>query len=106
MEENYKNKFYAIIGEKPSEGARSPRLWNACFKKFDMKIEMVPIDIEKEKFSNIFNKLIKNRNYLGGAVAAPYKQKVFNKIKFCLNNKTKLSLAINCIIKKKKNKSF
>jgi shikimate dehydrogenase len=106
MEENYKNKFYAIIGKKPSEGARSPRLWNACFKKFGMKIEMIPIDIKKEKFDNIFNKLIKNRNYLGGAVAAPYKQKVFNKLKFCLDNKTKLSLAINCIIKKKKIRAF
>ena len=35
MVENYKKlKFYAIIGENPSKGARSPKLWNACFKKF------------------------------------------------------------------------
>jgi shikimate dehydrogenase len=106
MEENYKNKFYAIIGEKPSEGARSPNLWNACFKKFGMKIKMIPIDIKKEKFNDIFNKLIKNRNYLGGAVAAPYKQKVFNKLKFYLDSKSKLSFAVNCIIKKKKIKAF
>lgn len=106
MEENYNKKFYAIIGENPSKGARSPKLWNACFKKFKINTKMFPIDIRREEFKNIFEKLINNKNYLGGAVAVPYKEDVFKKLKFCIEKKSKLSMAVNCIIRKKTLKAF
>ena len=41
MEENYSKKFYAIIGENPSKGARSPKLWNACFKELNIDTKMI-----------------------------------------------------------------
>jgi len=106
MEENYNKKFYAIIGENPSKGARSPKLWNACFKKFKIDAKMIPIDIRKKEFTSTFRKLINNKNYLGGAVAVPYKEEVFKKLKFSLEKKSKLSMAVNCIIRKKTLKTF
>ena len=106
MEENYKKKFYAIIGENPSKGARSPKLWNACFKKLNIDTKMIPIDIRRRNFTNIFKKLTNNKNYLGGAVAVPYKEKVFKKLKFSLEKKSQLSMAVNCIIRKKNLKAF
>ena len=106
MEENYNRKFYAIIGENPSKGARSPNLWNACFKKLNIDTKMIPIDIRKRDFTNTFKKLINNKNYLGGAVAVPYKEKVFKKLKFSLEKKSQLSMAVNCIIRKKTLRAF
>ena len=76
MEENYNKNFYAIIGENPSKGARSPKLWNACFRKLKVKEKMIPIDIRRENFKNTFKRLMNNKNYLGGAVAVPYKEEV------------------------------
>ena len=40
-----------------------------------------------------------NKNYLGGAVAVPYKEEVFKKLKFCIEKEV-LSMAVNCIIRK------
>ena len=82
MEENYSKNFYAIIGENPSKGARSPKLWNACFRRFKVKAKMIPIDIRRKNFKNTFTKLMNNKNYLGGAVAVPYKEEVFKKLGF------------------------
>ena len=87
MEENYKKNFYAIIGENPSKGARSPKLWNACFKKLKINSTMIPIDIRRENFKKTFNKLVNDKNYLGGAVAVPYKEEVFKKLNHCIEKK-------------------
>ena len=106
MVENYKKKFYAIIGENPSKGARSPKLWNACFKKFKINSKMIPIDIRRENFKKTFNKLVNDKNYLGGAVAVPYKEEVFKKLNHSLEKKSQLSMAVNCIIRKKTIKAF
>ena len=37
---------------------------------------MIPIDIRRENFKNTFKRLMNNKNYLGGAVAVPYKEEV------------------------------
>ena len=48
---------------------------------------MIPIDIRRKNFKNTFTKLMNNKNYLGGAVAVPYKEEVFKKLRFCLEKK-------------------
>ena len=47
-------KYTAIIGINPSEGARSPKLWNKVFKEYLPKIKMVCLDVEKQKIYIIF----------------------------------------------------
>ena len=41
-------KYVAIIGENPSKGARSPKLWNAAFKKHKLDLFMYALDVKKK----------------------------------------------------------
>ena len=41
-------KYFAILGEKPSQGARSPKLWNKVLKKIKKNERMIPLDIKKK----------------------------------------------------------
>ena len=41
-------KYTAILGLKPSQGARSPKLWNKVYKKISSVERMIPIDIKKK----------------------------------------------------------
>jgi shikimate dehydrogenase len=114
LEEQYKNNltkimskipkknFYAIIGVNPSKGARSPLLWNKFLKKEKKKIKMIPLDVEIKECQNSIKKILRNKNFYGGAVAVPYKEVVAK-----LLNQANLSLsakeigAVNCIFRKK-----
>ena len=42
-------KYAAIIGENPSNGARSPKLWNTVFDNDGLNYSMTPLDATKDK---------------------------------------------------------
>ena len=42
------NQIHFILGKSPTKSARSPLLWNYCFKKLKLNSIFLPIDI-KEK---------------------------------------------------------
>ena len=42
------DKYAAIIGERPSKGARSPELWNKAFRSDGKKFKMIPLDVKSE----------------------------------------------------------
>ena len=44
-----KDEYSAILGLKPSKGARSPKLWNKVYRYLKSKKKMIPIDIKKKK---------------------------------------------------------
>ena len=67
-------KYAAIIGINPSKGARSPILWNRAFKYFDHEIRMKPIDVKEDKINDLFEKLNEDKDFIGGAIAFPYKE--------------------------------
>ena len=46
------DQYAAIIGESPSKGARSPKLWNAVFKDCDLNCKMVPLDVNNKDIIN------------------------------------------------------
>ena len=95
-------KYSSIIGLSPSKGARSPKLWNLAFKKYGIKNEMLPFDVKKDNLFKLLNFLNKDRNFIGGCVTVPYKEKVF---KWLGNNITKTSKkigAVNCLFRDKK----
>ena len=68
--------YAAIIGETPSKGARSPLLWNAAFKAHDLDQSMVPLDVSQKNIIRLLDELNSDKNYIGGAVAVPYKETV------------------------------
>ena len=89
--------FYTvIIGTKPSQGARSPKLWNRVYDYEKRSARMVPLDVKEEKLEQVFNYLKNDKHCLGGAVAVPYKEKVFYLIKDNVGNEIQAIGAVNC----------
>ena len=89
--------FYSVIvGTKPSMGARSPELWNKVYRYEEKKVRMVPLDVREEKLEQLFNYLKDDKYCLGGAVAVPYKEKMFDLIKDNVNEEIKAIGTVNC----------
>ena len=89
--------FYSvIIGTKPSLGARSPKLWNKVYEYEQKKIRMVPLDVREENLEELFKYLKEDKHCLGGAVAVPYKEKVYNLIKNNVKEEIRTIGAVNC----------
>ena len=83
--------YSAIIGFNPSQGARSPALWNKAYDHLKIKGEMIPIDIENEfSLFEKLNELNLDKNFQGGAIAFPYKQAVFDWLKDNVDDEAKL----------------
>ena len=101
--------YSVIIGTKPSSGARSPKLWNKVYNHEGKRVLMVPLDVREEELEKLFNYLRKDEHCLGGAVAVPYKEKVFNFIKDNVKEEIKAIGAVNCFYRptsKPSNDSF
>ncbi len=89
--------FYSVIvGTKPSMGARSPQLWNKVYSHEEKKVRMVPLDVREEKLEQLFSYLKKDERCLGGAVAVPYKETIFNLLKDNVQQEIKAIGAVNC----------
>ncbi len=72
-----KNKIFAsIIGEHPSQGARSPKLWDAAFLSHKIDCKMLPMDVSLPNLKNLLEVLEKDINFIGGSVTTPYKELV------------------------------
>ncbi len=94
-------KFALIIGESPSFGARSPKLWNKVYKKKKIKCEMYPADVQENNLQNIVNILKKDNRFQGGSVTIPYKEKIIKYLDGVEPNSKKIN-AINTILKSSK----
>ena len=92
--------FCAIIGSNPSQGARSPTLWNKVFSAEKKKVKMLPLDVKPENVGHLFHCLQEHSQCLGGAVAVPYKEKIFNLTKKQLSKEILSIGAINCFFRK------
>ena len=58
------NKFSAIIGSNPSEGARSPKLWNKTYKKMNKITRMIPLDCKSKNLNKLLINLQKMKKYI------------------------------------------
>lgn len=92
-------KFAAIIGESPSKGARSPKLWNAAFYGFNVNIEMLCFDVSSGNLSDLLEVLADNQNFIGGAIAVPHKVQVSKWLGASLMPEAKGIGAVNCLFR-------
>ena len=95
-------KFVGIIGANPSKNARSPELWNKAYKKLKIKIAMYPLDVEKKNIVNLIKILNENKNFLGGSITIPFKEKIFEILKKNTTREAKKIGAVNCMYRDKK----
>jgi shikimate dehydrogenase len=93
--------FYAaIIGESPSQGAKSPTLWNAAFKGLELSGMMHPMDVHSEKLANLVELLRKDTRFIGSAVTMPYKIQIIPYLDGCEPEAEAIG-AVNCIYREK-----
>lgn len=90
--------FTSIIGTSPSKGARSPILWNSCYKKFNLNAEMIPMDVSLKNLPKLMSLLKDIDSFQGGSCTVPHKEKILKCIDFP-DEKVKICGATNCFYK-------
>ena len=101
-----KKKYVAIIGRNPSKGARSPKLWNAAFKKHKIDMLMYPLDVKKKNLNKLIKKLDDDINFLGGSVAVPYKEDIYRILRKKIDRISNKIGSVNCLYRDKKTKKI
>tara|TARA_Y100000589_G_C27119869_1_gene615936 strand:+ start:321 stop:1202 length:882 start_codon:yes stop_codon:yes gene_type:complete len=92
------SKYAAIIGKNPSEGARSPSLWNKAYLNYKCQMEMYPFDVDNfEKLENLVHYLDSDNKFIGGSIAVPFKTAIAKILGEKLTKETKKIGAVNCI---------
>lgn len=97
VERGQLRQFAGIIGANPSTGARSPKLWNAVFAARGMNVAMLPIDVTAANLPELLNVLDADRAFIGGAIAAPYKEKIASWLGERISPEAAKIGAVNCL---------
>ena len=97
IDTSHLDQYAAIIGEYPSKGARSPKLWNAVFESEKRNCKMLPLDVKKENIINLLNDLNNDKEFIGGAIAVPYKEVVAKWLGDNITPEAKKIGAVNCL---------
>lgn len=66
-------QYCGIIGDRPSQSAKSPSIWNHLFRSFDLPATYLAFDVEAAKLPELVRALRASGAYLGGNVTVPYK---------------------------------
>ena len=98
--------FSFIIGTNPSKGARSPLLWNKVYDAQGIRAKMLPLDVEEANLQKLIMVLQNEPISLGGAVAVPYKEKIFTILSNNCTETIREIGAINCIFRGRPNDRF
>ena len=101
LSQNSLDKFSVIIGHNPSKGARSPLLWNKVYKAEKKNIAMLPLDVRSERLGELISCLQENHKCLGGAIAVPHKEAMFDLLQNKCAPEIKEIGAINCFLENK-----
>ena len=92
-------KYSLIIGETPSSGARSPKLWNKVYKKLKKEIMMFPADVQKKNLYSLIRFLKSDDLFLGSAITTPYKEIILKYLNFC-SPESRIIGSVNTLKKK------
>ena len=91
--------FAGILGANPSQGARSPLLWNAAFAAHGSNSKMFPLDVNEENLAFLLEALDADDRFIGGAVAIPHKETIAAWLGDRLTETAKKIGAINCLFR-------
>ena len=95
--------YSLIIGLNPSAGARSPVLWNQAYEALGSATRMLAIDVLPENINAVLQHLESDEAFVGGAVAAPYKETVFKRFSDQSSQEVKNIGAANILSRKNAN---
>lgn len=67
------SRFAAIIGDRPSQYAKSPKIWNPTIQRMGIDAVYVPLDVDDDRLPAVVEALREHPRLLGFNVTMPYK---------------------------------
>jgi len=89
--------FAAILGANPSQGARSPLLWNAAFAAHGADCRMLPMDVSADNLAALLDALDAEPQFIGGAIAVPHKESIARWLGRAVTDEAAAIGAVNCL---------
>ncbi len=86
-----------IVGSNPSNGARSPSLWNSAFTACGLNGAMYPLDVSNDNLHMVLHLLEQDSRVIGVAIAAPYKSLAASFYPGRLSATSRMSESINLL---------
>jgi shikimate dehydrogenase len=65
-----------ILGDRPSQYAKSPAIWNSAFGALEINATYVPLDVPRDNLAQLVKTLRDIPEYVGGNVTVPYKVEI------------------------------
>lgn len=93
-----KKMIAGIIGDAPSDYAKSPSLWNAAFRALEMKAVYLPFDVDHSRLPELVQALKKSDQVMGVNVTVPYKVKIMEYLDG-LDERARQIKAVNTIVR-------
>ena len=90
--------FAGIIGDRPSQYAKSPTLWNAAFKSLRWEALFVPFDVNSHQLAGMVTALRRSDRLLGFSVTVPYKVSILEHLDE-LDPKARQIGAVNTVVR-------
>jgi shikimate dehydrogenase len=87
-----------IIGDRPSQYAKSPSIWNPTFEALGMEAIYLPFDVTGEHLEGLVGALRASDRYLGGSVAVPHKIAIMDYLDK-VDEKSQQIGAVNAIVR-------
>ena len=92
------HRFAGIFGDRPSQYAKSPSLWNAVFQALKLDAVYVPFDVDEPKLGGLVGALRGLPQFLGGNVTVPYKVRIIEYLDD-LDTKARQIGAVNTVVR-------
>jgi shikimate dehydrogenase len=94
--------YCLIIGGQGANKARSPKIWNNILRKNKINCKMIPLEVKQKSLKKLLDFLKNDKKFLGGAIAVPYKENIYNYLINDIDIFTKKIGSVNCLFKEKK----
>ena len=93
-------RIAGVIGDRPSQYAKSPSLWNAVFKALKLGAAYLAFDVDEPNLAGLVDALRQCDRLLGCSVTVPYKVKIIEYLDG-LDEKARQIGAVNTIARTK-----
>jgi shikimate dehydrogenase len=90
--------FAAILGDHPSQYAKSPSIWNPTFRALEIDAIYLSFDVEPQNLPELLAVLRKTETFLGANVTVPYKVAILKHLDG-LDEKARLIGAVNTVVR-------
>lgn len=94
------SRLAGIIGDRPSQYAKSPSLWTAVFRALKLDAVYLPFDVDEPHLGNLVGALRQTDGLLGFSVTVPYKIKIIEYLDG-LDDKARQIGAVNTVVRTK-----